>query len=84
MMTGATAVTCSSFRNTSATLTGTGAPVIPVRNEDPGGDTSTSAPMPLVRSALSRNMPVESPTISRIRVTSMAMAVTLMAVRTGR
>ena len=56
----------------------------PEMNDAPGGETMMSAPIPFWRSAESFMMPMERPTISRISVTSMAMATTLMADRKGR
>ena len=44
--TGDTALTCGTARNLSATLIETGAPVMPVKKLEPGGDTITSNPIP--------------------------------------
>src|SRR6266850_6203053 len=82
--TGETAATCGSLRRTSAILTDTGDPVIPEMKDDPGGRTKMSAPVPLVRCLLSFKMPSDNPTISRMSVTSTAMATTLIRVRMGR
>src|SRR5882762_11730917 len=82
--TGATAATCGSLRNTSAILTGTGEPPRAEIKDEPGGRTRMSAPVPLVLSLLSFKMPSDNPTISRMSVTSTAMATTLIRVRMGR
>src|SRR6202041_3518760 len=84
VITGATLFTWSSFSSTSPTLMGMGAPENAVMSEDPGGSTSTSAPMPAVRVRVSCNIPRERPTISRIIVTSRAIATTLISERNGR
>ncbi len=84
VITGATLFTWGNFASTSPILTGMGAPVSPTMNEDPGGSTSTSAPMPAVRVRLSCSIPSERPTISRISVTSSATATTLISERSGR
>src|ERR1700704_2889601 len=62
---------------------GIGAPVKPAINDDPGGNTSTSAPIPAVRARLSCSIPRERPTISRISVTSNPTATTLIRERNG-
>src|SRR5258708_4006107 len=82
--TGVTAAMCGCLRRMPPTLMGTGAPVRPVMNDEPGGFTMMSAPMPAWRVLLSLRIPVERPTISRIRVTSTATATMLMADRSGR
>src|SRR6267143_420089 len=84
VITGATLFTCGSLASTSPTLTGMGAPEKAPMNEDPGGRTSTSAPIPAVRMRLSCSIPSERPTISRISVTSSATATTLISERSGR
>src|SRR6266702_1142276 len=81
---GATAVTCGTVRSLSATLMDTGAPVIPARKLEPGGETMTSKPIPFWRSALSLSMLMHRPTMSRINVTSTEIAKTLIMVRRGR
>src|SRR5689334_16133989 len=81
---GATAATCGNFCSMSAILIDTGAPVMPCRNEDPGGLTMMSAPTPACRCLESFSMPSEKPTITRMSVTSTAMATMLMTVRIGR
>src|SRR5215469_4404996 len=68
----------------SPILTGMGAPVTPTILEELGGNTITSAPIPACRERESFSMPTERPTISRMSVTSRAMARMLMAERTGR
>src|SRR5580704_18832067 len=82
--TGDTTATCASLANTSPTLIGMGAPVNPTMNDDPGGITITSAPIPAWRARVSLSMPIERPTISRISVTSSAIATTLISDRIGR
>ena len=62
----------------------TGAPLTPISSDEPGGCTMMSAPMPTWRFLASLSMPMERPTMSRIRVTSTATATTLMMVRNGR
>ena len=62
----------------------TGAPVMPVRKLEPGGDTITSKPTPSVRLAESLSMLRQMPTMSRISVTSIEIAKTLIKVRKGR
>src|SRR6266852_3085197 len=79
--TGVATVTCGNRTRKSAILTGAGAPVSPTIFEEPGGSTITSAPIPAWRERWSFNIPTENPTISRIRVTSRAMATTLMPER---
>src|SRR5882762_1898856 len=68
----------------SATLIGAGAPVIPIKLDEPGGSTITSAPMPCCRVRESFSIPNEKPTISRISVTSSAIATMLISDRSGR
>src|SRR4029077_11530190 len=82
--TGATLFTWGRFFSSPPILIGMGAPVRPTMNEDPGGSTSTSAPIPAARVRVSCSIPRESPTISRISVTSSATATTLMSERSGR
>src|SRR3954465_1033886 len=82
--TGDTAATCGSGRSTSAILTDTGEPPRPARKDDPGGLRRMSAPVPAVRILLSFKIPSERPTISRISVTSTAMATMLINDRIGR
>src|SRR5262245_21161972 len=84
MSTGATATTWGSLAIMSATLIDAGAPVIPTIADDPGGATTTSAPMPACRWRESLSMPMERPTISKMRVTSKAMAMMLIRDRMGR
>ena len=55
--TGLTTFTCGMPRSTSATFTETGAPLMPAKNDDPGGCTITSAPIPAVRFLLSFMIP---------------------------
>ncbi len=81
--TGATAFTCGTVRSLSATLIETGAPVMPVKKLEPGGETITSNPIPFCRSALSLSMLKHRPTMSRISVTSIEIAKTLIKVRSG-
>src|SRR5919198_573102 len=73
--TGATSTTCGSFASTSAIFSDRGAPDTPAITVVPGGMTTTSAPKPAWRWRESFRMPRERPTISRIRVTSSAMAI---------
>ena len=61
-----------------------GALLTPAMKEVLGGCTITSAPMPAWRCRASFSMPTESPTISRISVTSSAMATMLISDRMGR
>src|SRR5436309_1629255 len=82
--TGATASTCGTLRRTSAIFTETGEPPKAEMNEEPGGRTRISAPVPAVRFLLSFRIPSESPTISRMSVTSTAIATMLMSDRIGR
>src|SRR5919108_2481023 len=82
--TGATWTTCGSFASTSAIFSDRGAPDTPAITVVPGGMTTTSAPKPAWRWRESFRMPRERPTISRIRVTSSAMAIMLITERTGR
>src|SRR5437764_14841705 len=63
---------------------GTGALPRPIKNDDPGGCTSTSAPTPSTRLADSCSSPVVMPATSVTMLTSMATARMLMIVRTGR
>ena len=56
----------------------------PAMNEDPGGSTITSAPMPPARVRVSCIIPKQRPTISSISVTSSATATMLIIERTGR
>ena len=84
MRTGETFSTCGSLARISATLIGAGAPVIETIAEEPGGSTMTSAPMPACRCRESLSIPSDSPTISRMRVTSKAMATILITDRIGR
>src|SRR2546425_10957419 len=83
-ITGETAATCGSLRKMSATFTDTGAPLIPAIKDDPGGCTMTSAPIPAALARASFRMPSDNPTISRISVTSRAMAIMLITDRIGR
>src|SRR5450755_565729 len=84
VITGATLFTWGNLASTPPTLIGMGAPVRPAMNEDPGGRTKTSAPMPAVRVRPSCSIPRQSPTIRRISVTSSATATMLISERTGR
>jgi len=61
-----------------------GAPVSPTMNDEPGGITITSAPMPCCRARESFSMPRDNPTISRISVTSNPIATMLISDRSGR
>src|SRR6266849_6483900 len=83
-ITGETTATCGSLRKMSATFTDTGAPLIPAIKDDPGGCTMTSAPMPAALARASFRIPSDNPTISRISVTSRAMAIMLITDRIGR
>src|SRR5579871_987275 len=82
--TGATVTTCGSLASTPPILIDIGEPVRPTMNDEPGGITMTSAPMPACLCLESLSNPRQSPTISRIKVTSSAMATTLIRERTGR
>src|SRR5882762_2190413 len=84
VITGATLFTWGNFSSTPPILMGMGAPVRPTMNDDPGGSTSTSAPIPAARARVSCSIPSERPTISRISVTSSATATTLISERSGR
>ena len=84
VMTGATLFTCGSFPSTPPTLIGIGAPLKALMNDDPGGRTRMSAPMPAVRVRESCISPRHNPTINRISVTSSATATMLISDRTGR
>ncbi len=57
---------------------------MPDKNDDPGGCTIRSAPMPTVRFLASFSIPSDRPTITRISVTSTAIATMLINDRTGR
>src|SRR5258708_5164980 len=82
--TGVTAAMCGCLRRMSPTLMGTGAPVRPVMNDEPGGFTIMSAPMPAWRGLLSFRIPGERPRFSRTGVPATATATMLMADRSGR
>src|SRR6185436_16504255 len=84
VMTGATAVTCGSFSRIFPTLIDIGAPVNPTMNDEPGGITITSAPMPACRALESLRMPSDRPTINRMSVTSRAIATIEISDRIGR
>ena len=57
---------------------------MPVKKLEPGGETITSKPIPFCRLALSFSMLMHRPTMSRISVTSIEIAKTLIMVRSGR
>src|SRR5258706_2057925 len=84
VITAATLFTWGNLASMSPTLMCMGAPENAPMNEDPGGRTSTSAPIPAVRVRVSCSIPSERPTISRISVTSSATATTLISERSGR
>src|SRR5262249_51627861 len=84
VMTGATETTCGSRASTLPTLIEVGAPVSPTIKDEPGGITTTSAPIPACRCFESFKTPSANPTINRINVTSSPMAKTLISDRMGR
>ena len=65
----------------SVILIGKGAPETPAITVDPGGITTTSAPMPAWQALESFRIPNDNPTISRMSVTSNAIATMLIKER---
>src|ERR1700690_3796214 len=84
VITGATLFTWGRLASTPPIFTGIGAPLNAPMKDDPGGRTRMSAPIPAVRARESCIMPRQSPTISRIMVTSSATATMLIRDRIGR
>src|SRR5438445_6656624 len=82
--TGVATATCGNRARISAILAGAGALLNARIWEEPGGNTITAAPIPAWRDRESFSNPIEKPTMSRMSVTSSAIATMLMAERRGR
>src|SRR6476646_10400008 len=83
-ITGETVLTWGNCASTPPILIDMGALLTPAMKEVLGGCTITSAPMPAWRCRASFSTPTERPTISRISVTSRAIATMLISDRMGR